>query len=453
MIVFRSLLALVVLAPLPLASVYVWSWGLMASIVGVLLVGWAFSHAHRGEQPPVAVKSIWPFVVLFGVTVLWALIQSLPLTPESWHHPIWNTASEALGRDLRGSVSLNPYATRSALLRLLTYGGIFWLSLQYCRSSTRARHVIFMVPAAGALYSIYGLIVQFSGSQTILWFDKYAYKNDLTSTFVNRNSFATFAGLTLLCASGLLLDALRKSLGGALGWRDGLHRLLNTAWPPPWILLVACIVIATALLLSHSRGGFISTGAGLLTLCLIQGITREARLRFALSVTVVAVVAGTLLFAVGGEGTDQRLARISVETQERPLVYEKTVEAIEAAPVLGTGYGTFEEVFRFYRDESLRSFYMEAHNTYLENGLELGLPGAFALFATIGGLAVLTLCGVRRRYRNAIFPCIGFAVTVQVGIHAMVDFSLQIPAVAAFYSLVMGAACAQSWSSREHTGR
>ncbi len=61
--------------------------------------------------------------------------------------------------------------------------------------------------------------------------------------------------------------------------------------------------------------------------------------------------------------------------------------------------------------------------------------------------------GVPRDYAEAAkwYPCIGVAATALVGAHSFVDFSLQIPAVTATYCLLMGAACAQSWSSRRKT--
>ena len=447
--IFRTLIALVVLAPLPFASVPAWSWSLTASIVGMLLIAWAARLAINGESPPVGLRRMWPVALLFGFTIAWATVQALPITPVSWHHPLWRSVAETLGGGGDGSISLNPFATRTALVRLLTYAGVFWLSLQYCRSSKRAWQVMYALAIAGLVYSAYGLIVEFSGTKMILWYDKYAYRDDLTSTFVNRNSYATYAGLTLICASGLLLKIISENLGAYPGWREGLRRLLEHVAPRAWSLLVAWIVISMALLLTHSRGGFISTAIGLLVLCLTLGLTRQVKLRFAVFVTGLVIVAGAFFFALGGDVTDQRLAKTSLQKEERPRVYELTLQAIEAAPLLGTGYGTFDEVFRFYRDGSLSGSYARAHNTYLENALELGLPGAVALFAAVGGLSLLTLRGLRRRRRDAVYPCIGFAATTLVAAHSLVDFSLQIPAVALTYSLLMGAACAQSWSTRK----
>ena len=79
---------------------------------------------------------------------------------------------------------------------------------------------------------------------------------------------------------------------------------------------------------------------------------------------------------------------------------------------------------------------------------ELGVPAALALFASIGGLALMCLRGWRRRHRDWVYPALGVAASVLVGIHALFDFSLQIPAVAILYACIMGIGCAQSRSSR-----
>jgi predicted branched-subunit amino acid permease len=61
---------------------------------------------------------------------------------------------------------------------------------------------------------------------------------------------------------------------------------------------------------------------------------------------------------------------------------------------------------------------------------------------------VLCAVGIRQRRRDAVYPCVGFAATILAAAHALFDSSLQIPAITATYMLIMGAACAQCWSSR-----
>jgi O-antigen ligase len=452
---FWVLVAVVVLAPLPFAAfstyVYSWSWGLMACVVGGLLVAWSVRVALGWDQPAFGLKRFWPLVSLFAAVTVWATVQSMSFTPSEWHHPLWHSAADALGVTLEPAVSLDPYETVSALTRLLTYGGIFWLSLQYSRRVLRARQILCAVTYAGLAYAVYGLFVQFTGAQSIFWLPKFAYENDLTSTFVNRNSYATYAGLGLLCTTGLILVMISQSVGSALGGKERLIQLLENMGWREWSLLVSWISIMTALILTNSRAGFFSTVLGMIVLILVLALTRTVQARFAAAFGVACLVAVTVFFAIGGDQLGARLAQTtptSIVASERPRVYNLTLSAVESAPVIGTGYGTFEEVFRFYRTSDITNFYLKAHNTYLENALELGIPAALLLFAVPGGFLVLTFLGLRKRRREAIYPCVGFAATVLVAAHSTVDFSLQIPAVTATYCLIMGAACAQSWSSQ-----
>ena len=73
--------------------------------------------------------------------------------------------------------------------------------------------------------------------------------------------------------------------------------------------------------------------------------------------------------------------------------------------------------------------------------------GPLAEALDTAGLAWICLAGVNRRHRDWVYPATGVAASVLVGLHATVDFSLQIPAVAILYAGIMGLACAQSYSS------
>jgi hypothetical protein len=64
---------------------------------------------------------------------------------------------------------------------------------------------------------------------------------------------------------------------------------------------------------------------------------------------------------------------------------------------------------------------------------------------------VLLFCyvvrGVLVRRKNHVFPLFAASATVLVAFHSLVDFSLQIPAVALTYAVVLGMGVAQSMPS------
>jgi O-antigen ligase len=114
-------------------------------------------------------------------------------------------------------------------------------------------------------------------------------------------------------------------------------------------------------------------------------------------------------------------------------------------PGTGHGYGTYEQTFRLYQDRSAGLFLVDkAHNTYLEHAAELGVPATVLLY--LGPLILFLFClrGVFMRRRGKIFPLLAVSATVLVAVHALVDFSLQIPAIAVTYAAILGMGVAQS---------
>jgi O-antigen ligase len=445
---FRTLLILVLLAPLPLGSVYAWSWAVMALVVGGLMGAWSLGVLTGRCLPAVGLRATWPAVLLFALVAGWAVAQTLPVMPGSWHHPIWAAAAEALGRAMPATITIDADAAIAALTRLLTYAGVFWLSLQLCRDRHRARAAIAAVAYAGAAYAAYGLFVEATGSGTILWFPKVTHPDDLSSTFVNRNSFAAYAGLALICATGLIIDRLSHAFAGAVSAGQRVGQAIEAIAVRGMPLLLSWVVILSALLLTRSRGGFLAAAVALPALFLAFGRARAVDRRLVAGSFTACGAALVLVFSIGGDVLDARLARTLGADEERLRLFAATLDAIAEEPGFGTGYGTFEDVFARHRPADFGSRHSKAHNTYLENVLELGLPAALALFAIFAGVLVVTFRGAGRRRRDVAFPCIGFAATVLVAAHALIDFGLQIPAIAATWCLIAGAACAQSAPSR-----
>ena len=79
----------------------------------------------------------------------------------------------------------------------------------------------------------------------------------------------------------------------------------------------------------------------------------------------------------------------------------------------------------------------------MEHAVELGLPATFALYG--GMLLLVAYCagGALRRGRDHAFAVAAVGVSAAVGTHALVDFSLQIPAVAITYAAILGIGCAK----------
>lgn len=115
---------------------------------------------------------------------------------------------------------------------------------------------------------------------------------------------------------------------------------------------------------------------------------------------------------------------------------------------MGSGLGTFQDVFPAYRLETGNLIWDKAHNDYLELVLGLGLPAALVMVLGLGLLVLQALNGFYSRRRDGQFAAAAVAVSVQIALHSAVDFSLQIQANTLAFALILGVGLAQSTSSR-----
>lgn len=448
--VFRLLLTLVLLAPLPLASNRPWAWSLLAVVVGLLLLVWSMGVLVGSARAPVPVRWLRGIAVPFTLALAWAALQSLDVVPSAWWHPLWGEAAHALERPVAGGVSIDPGMSRTAVLRLLTYAGVFWLAVQLGRDRSRARETLVLLALGNAAYAAYGLSVHFSGQERILWLEKWAYPGDLTSTFVNRNAYGAYAGLGVLCCLALFLHAMRPARPGTTRRiYDFTETVLLRAMP----FLVGALVIGTALLLSHSRGAFLSTGVGILVLIVAFVAGRMATPRMALVLALVIGAAGLGVLSLSGGGTVERLVATDAASNDhdRAQLYRLAVDAIGDAPWTGHGLGAFLPAFRVYRDAELwvPMVWDFAHNVHLETAMDLGLPAAGALYLSLAVVLAICLRGLVSRRRDQTYPAMAIASTVLFAVHGVVDFSIQMPAIAITWALLLGVGVAQSWRTAE----
>jgi hypothetical protein len=454
-----GLVALVVLAPLPFASQHPLAWSVLGILVGALLLLWAGAAALDRGQISSLTPRLWPLLALFALAPLWTVVQVGDWTPRGWHSPLWQLARFAVP-EASGRITIDPHATATAVMRLLTYGGVFWLAFQYGRSVRFARVLVKALTAAGLVYAAYGLYVYTSGLNLVLWLPRPCCRGDLASTFVNRNHYAPYAGIGLLCALGLILTTLPKD-GSAL-CRSGARLSLVATLARSWWRALAAALLAMAVVLTHSRGGLLATVLGLTTLMLTLGaVGVVSRRTLQVGAILVAIGGGAMVYLVG-ERTIHRfedlLGDLEVASQvadadagglrprnlRRLDVYDRVWAALADAPVTGTGFGTFPDAFRWHQG-AVGGFFDYAHNTYLEAAMELGAPVACALLAAVAGAVGLCIQGLRARRHHRLYPALAVSAAALFGSHALFDFSVQIPAVAITFAALLGMGCAQSF--------
>jgi O-antigen ligase len=451
-VLFWAFVAGLAWAPFWFGSNDLIAWGINAVLFPGLAIIYEVSILIRGERHPMSIKQVGIPAALFVAVMLWIGFQNATWTPSFLHHPIWGMAADALDRPVAGSISVNRDLTTLALLRLVTAASVFWMAVQLCRDASRAIRLLYCIAIIGAIYAGYGLISRALTPGYVLWVKTSAQHGYGSSTFINRNSFAAYAGMGLVVICGLILRLYRhefKSVGGSVRFR--IATFIEVTGQKAAALFGCALVILVALLLTQSRAGTLSTALGLFVL---GSLTLKSRTRGSVEQRGAIIILGALLLGVTVLAFgDLLVGRITQQggfyDYGRMAVYTIATRSILDAPLLGYGYGTFADVFPMFRDQSVSTFnkWDVAHSTYLEAFQGLGLVFGLMLVACVVLLVLACVKGAMTRRENETIPCVAASAAFLVGIHSLVDFSLQIQAIAITFMALLGAGVAQSQSS------
>jgi len=354
--------------------------------------------------------------------------------------------------------SVMPGATLDALLLSLGYFALYLVAAMTCRERRRRRLVAGVLVFSGLVQAVYGSLMTLSGAEYGFLAKKAFYLGFATGTFVNRNHLAAYLELTSAVGLGLILSELRAGAGG--GWRLRLSGWIELAFSTKARVRIAMAMMVVGLVLTRSRMG---NSAFFVALC-VTGLAyialRERQLLWRALVLFASLLLVDTLIVSHWFGLSQVVERIEatrIEQEERPLVYQALPRMLPAYRATGSGLGSFAQAFTPYRPPQVRAYYDHAHNDYMEFLVETGIPG-LAILLLLAGTHVLHALRVvwKRRDRLPQGLCVGFVMaSLALAIHATVEFSFQIPAVAASYIVLMGLvlSCSQRGDRRAAQGR
>jgi O-antigen ligase len=125
----------------------------------------------------------------------------------------------------------------------------------------------------------------------------------------------------------------------------------------------------------------------------------------------------------------------------RWILWANTAGIFKDFPILGSGLGTFSEVFSMYRTTHILRVDIQAENDLLQLASEVGVVGALPLIGLFILLFSKAVSGIRSLSQND--PRRYIAVGGLVGIlalmfHSFVQKNLQLPANAFLYTVMWG---------------
>jgi len=387
------------------------------------------------------VRPLWLPALLYGGVMAWAAFQLSPFAPPEWIAQSWHSV------DAEGRIAVDPSHGRHLLARLIAYALIFWIALRAAADDARAAAFVRVTAVWSTLVASYGLVTSGIGYD---WLAGTEARGALSATFVNRNSYATYAAFGLLANLAAVWLILAEGDGFGTTRRQRLRAWLEALTSWGWVYLTGAALVAAALMLTVSRGGIASAAVGVAVFALLlrkgdrRGEDAGGRLAWAPLAAVVVAIGGYAALT----GLDALLQRVSglSDEQARFVAFAELGEAIAEEPFIGQGLGGFQDAFRAHIPPSLAQAEWDlAHSSYLENAYELGIPAATAFFLAIALVLWRLWRGTRVRRSNRGVPAFALSVGVVGALHATVDFSLQMPAVAALFAFCLGIGWAQSF--------
>ena len=446
---------LLVYAPLPLGSRRPWALGLLAIATWALAGGAALNAAwQEGELARKLRGARWPLVLLGGYC---ALVAAQLMGQHTWNGGAAPDAAVAAA-----ITTLDASSTRPYLLTAVAHAGAFVGTLLLVHGERRLLGLAFAVLVSGLLQSVVGVGLLAYG-------EEYTYlAEDFTpdraqGTFTNPDHLANYLALCLAVGLGLLVarfEAQAPARNSGEHWARLLRFMLSTKM----LLRLMLIVMVIALVLTRSRMGNLAFFTSLLvvggTLAWRSPQLRRPAMWLVASLLVVDVlVVGKW---VGLDRVVQRLQETAVtEERKRSSDREETFEQRQAAardaltlvrgrPLWGYGGGTFYAAFPAVKGpEAYPATYDHTHNDYVEIAVDTGLVG----LALLAGVFVLAACRVLRlmrdgepRHHRGLATGLAMALCA-MGMHALVDFPLQIPANAWTFTVLL--ACAWTMQPRE----
>jgi O-antigen ligase len=435
------LILLFIFTPIAFGSMEIWAFSLMELGILLLIILWSIQNLMRNaERGTRNFRNEIIFISIFLVLILFQMI-ALPseivkiLSPKTYElrHALAVDIVQSLpgwqAGEIRippSTISFVPFLTKIEFYKWLTLSALFLFLLhwRYLGDGFRiTNQVILVLFLTGVFESLYGMFEFFSGHDHILYLKGITA---VTGTFINRNYFAGYLLMVIPLSMGFFFSREALHRRRFQGWRQRLSSLDGKTL----LIGFGIIVMIVGLIFSASRMGILSL---LLSFTLISILFKTPQRGKRLSKATLLILGLAVLWAVwiGLDAVIGRFFNVSEDLKWRWMVWGDTGRIVKDFPILGSGLGTFSQIFPMYKSFHMRRLVSHVENDFLQLASEVGLIGfgvLFILFIFIFVKAVLVLRSISVQDSGRYIGIGGMVGILALMFHSMVERNLQVPA-------------------------
>jgi O-antigen ligase len=233
---------------------------------------------------------------------------------------------------------------------------------------------------------------------------------------------------------GFLFYRESTKKGRFMNWRQRLAALDGTTI----LIAFGVMVMILGLLFSASRMGILSL---LLAFSLISLAFGDLQKGMKFSKASVLILSLGILWGVwiGLDAVISSFFTVPNDFKLRWMIWGNTFDILKDFPVLGSGLGTFGQIFPMYRSFYIRSVITHAENDFLQLASEVGLVGIGVLFILFIFLFCKAISGIRSLSHSEPRRYIGIGGLVGIlalMFNSVVERNLQVPANAFLFTFI-----------------
>ncbi len=411
-LIFALLCLIPVVSTILYGGVDALTWILIAIATGSIGLAWL---ADAWARDGILIDRNSLLLPLVGLIII-GVIQIVPIFGSG-------ISPELLSIPGAGTLSLDPYATRFFLTRLIIYALFFAAAVTFIDTENRLKKIVLGIVIFGTIMAFFGILQRLANAEAIYGMRDAGQAIPFAS-FINQHHFASFMEMTGGLAFGLLF-------GSAIG-RD-----------KKVILATAAVIMGVAVVLTSSRGGLLSFIGVMAFVVIVNQLKRKTAksdtnvLRpfvaiAAAGLGLLIVVFGVVLM-IGADSSLMRGIGLSGVTDDisngRTHFWSIAIRVFLDHPLLGAGFDAFGVAFPKYDSWTGAYRIEQAHNDYLQTLADAGIAG----FACVAAFIFLLFKKSLRLISNepnefrqsaaigALAGCFG------VMVHSFVDFPLRTP--------------------------